>query len=877
MLSWFAPAPAPRDCLTAALLAALCSLLLLGAGVLPTRAVVPFVPERYEPARSEAEVAGTLDPARLALGTATLGDKYNQSLAWDRITQDRLRAGSLPTWSRALGGGAPFVPQMGQVYQPWNLLLLIPGLPSAGVYGLWLLIHHVLLGLGAFWFLRRIGASNAAALVGVVLVVLGLWTQARTHHNVILTAALPLFPVLTLLGTGLDALGRGQRFGAGRIAALGLLLGSSWSAGFAPVALQVTTIAVGWAVLLVATGVAGPRRLAALAPVTGSLALGALLSAAQMIPTLLAASRTSRPQRSPEHLCARGLDTEHLWTALWPDLLHLPTAPDTAPTWWSLAHLDLTTARDFNWPETAFALGLPAVLGLVAWLCLRPPGDPPRSQRLAITLAAVLLPFALSLAMGIRPVVEAVALIPGTTVGDLKRSLFTVAMAAIPLAVLGLDRLAVAGSTPRRIAAAVLLVGVAAPSLWLLGPPLTLDDPEFVAQQVEAIAANPHAADFTREQIEAAMWSRSDELPRNRAVQLATFGRAALVALGATVALALLQGRMLLAVLAALSAAELAHVGRGLVVPVAVEQVTTPARTLGPALEATRAADATRLPRPRFARLEEVDPGGFLDLLPPNLAAYHGLEDAFAYHPLPSARFEELYAALEPGTWIVTGGAGTIGLFREETLRSPWLDLLGIEFVLAEERALPAGGRFVDVSPPGSPTNVRMWRRAPGGTWPRATFVTRMAVEPDVDARLARLAHASAEELRDTVILEDRNAPRLTTTPGATAPATVRVVEHLAEQVTIDVETSTPGYLRLADPYDPGWRATLDDQPAPVFAADHRLRAVHVPAPGRHRIVFRYDAPEVWLPRVLSLLGLAIAALLAVFGLRQRNPTATPR
>ena len=72
-----------------------------------------------------------------------------------------------------------------------------------------------------------------------------------------------------------------------------------------------------------------------------------------------------------------------------------------------------------------------------------------------------------------------------------------------------------------------------------------------------------------------------------------------------------------------------------------------------------------------------------------------------------------------------------------------------------------------------------------------------------------------------------------------------------------------PGYLRLADPYDAGWTATVDGESAPVYCADHYLRAVFLES-GEHEIVFRFDAPRVWLPYWIAAIGLLVAIWLVL-------------
>src|SRR5688500_4571302 len=154
--------PRVREQLQAVALSALCGLAFLGPGAWPGNAVVPFPPEAIEPLRSEVLASGERRLEELLLGNASLGDKYGQSLAWDRITRDALVEGRIPRWTREIGGGASFVPQMGQVYQPWTWLLRL--LPAPGIYGLWFLLHQVVFGWLGYRFLRRIGTSHAAGL-----------------------------------------------------------------------------------------------------------------------------------------------------------------------------------------------------------------------------------------------------------------------------------------------------------------------------------------------------------------------------------------------------------------------------------------------------------------------------------------------------------------------------------------------------------------------------------------------------------------------------------------------------------------------------------------------------------------------------------------
>ena len=65
-----------------------------------------------------------------------------------------------------------------------------------------------------------------------------------------------------------------------------------------------------------------------------------------------------------------------------------------------------------------------------------------------------------------------------------------------------------------------------------------------------------------------------------------------------------------------------------------------------------------------------------------------------------------------------------------------------------------------------------------------------------------------------------------------------------------------------ADTYFPGWVATVDGQPAPVYEAYGFLRGVVVEA-GAHRIEMRYRPKSVYWGAALTALGLFGASLLA--------------
>jgi len=93
-------------------------------------------------------------------------------------------------------------------------------------------------------------------------------------------------------------------------------------------------------------------------------------------------------------------------------------------------------------------------------------------------------------------------------------------------------------------------------------------------------------------------------------------------------------------------------------------------------------------------------------------------------------------------------------------------------------------------------------------------------------------------------------------------------VEDTAERpdaIAAGVRLSHPGYLVILDTADPGWRARVDEAPAPVLRANHAFRAVAVPA-GRHRVELEYR------PRpVRAGIAVSLATAVAVFAALARR------
>jgi hypothetical protein len=97
----------------------------------------------------------------------------------------------------------------------------------------------------------------------------------------------------------------------------------------------------------------------------------------------------------------------------------------------------------------------------------------------------------------------------------------------------------------------------------------------------------------------------------------------------------------------------------------------------------------------------------------------------------------------------------------------------------------------------------------------------------------------------------------------------VAIERYLPETVRIRVRTPQRNLLILADAFDQGWKATIDDAgDIPVLRANVLVRAVIVPA-GEHTITFQYETPLLKAGASASLLGCVVCLAMLAYARRQ--------
>ncbi|MEW4571334.1 hypothetical protein AB1L88_25960 [Tautonia sp. JC769] len=85
----------------------------------------------------------------------------------------------------------------------------------------------------------------------------------------------------------------------------------------------------------------------------------------------------------------------------------------------------------------------------------------------------------------------------------------------------------------------------------------------------------------------------------------------------------------------------------------------------------------------------------------------------------------------------------------------------------------------------------------------------------------------------------------------------VDVVAHEPQRVVLRATLKQPGLVVLADTYYPGWRLTIDGEPAPIIRTNRMMRGAAVPS-GTHELVYTYQPDSFRYGLIGSAVGLVL-------------------
>lgn len=738
-----------------------------------------------------------------------------------RLVAEALLHGRLAQWNPWGGLGFPLVGGgVDAVLHPFNLLLVL--LPFDQGLKAWALASFLVAALGAFLWLRELGASEGAATAGGLALALGGYLVSSTDNLSYLTA---LASVPLLLAAAHAWIARG---GAGRLALVGLAsafaaaAGDPQSWGIAVAALPL------YAAALVARAGAGPLRRAARG--LGAAGAAAIGAAPFLVPVLAWIPASSRGDPLPGFELERYnlLPVRALELAL-PGLFR-----PAALGYWSTLYEAYAGNPSTPLPWVLSEYAGAAAVALAAWAALRS-----RRAALLAAVAGAFLWMAMGRNAGFGQLAAHLPVLSSFRYWE-KVAFFAGLLVAVGAA-LGID--AWAREAPRArglavattVAAALLLAAAAAARLAPGALLAAVARPGYPAESAR------FAANVARALLHAG----------------AALGAVALVAWAGVRGLLSPRARVLAMGAVVVGDLAAANVGAYVLSPYALQR---PRSAMADRLAADGALHRVFTP---FS----LDDSGDAGLRPFERAALRGAAS------LQSGwNVDRRIGNFEPYTGMIPVRAWRYRLRTGSRNELPGVGMWGVGHVVVPGD--PARAAEMGLAPPyvvdgfdatADAYLVRVPHR------PRAYLADEVA---SVDRRGAMefvLDPAAAASPRTVV-----EGP----VPAGYAPprGTARLVRDDPERVEIETDADRPALLVLDDSYAPGWTATVDGARAEILPANYLARGVWTP-PGRHRVVFAYATPGLAAGWAIAAAGAAALAAAAVARRRRAvtGPAAAPR
>ncbi len=154
------------------------------------------------------------------------------------------------------------------------------------------------------------------------------------------------------------------------------------------------------------------------------------------------------------------------------------------------------------------------------------------------------------------------------------------------------------------------------------------------------------------------------------------------------------------------------------------------------------------------------------------------------------------------------------------------------------------------------------------GGYPRAWLTHQAIVEPSHDAVFTRIGKAGSD-FHNVAIVE---SPLPRSLDPNTAGDSVHFSAYEADSMSIDVNTAGTALLVVSEVFYPGWKATVNGQPAEIHKTDGALRGIVVGG-GPSHVVLEYVPVSFYAGAVLSIVTVG-GVLAGCFLLRRRRQTA---
>ncbi len=732
-----------------------------------------------------------------------------------------LREGRLPLWDPYSFCGQPFLANFqAGVFYPVNLLLT-PFSPERQM-GLFVWLHLLIAGLGGAVFMRSLGVSTGAAVVGGLLFATSGSLAVRTGQSTMLASA-AWFPLLLFLA------GRAVERKSWVLSGVGFAC--FILSGFPPIVAWGALLAVAWGIWLWIP-IRKESGVAPLVCLIGSFLLGTALAAIQLMPTAEFIMQTDRIRFPYSTLLSSSWHPVALLRQLIPDYFGTPF---TGGDW-----LHLLKRGDGHYYQSFISTA--AYVGIGGLLLFTIGAGRWRDHR-AIPFFLVTGGVSLLLLLG-TPVLRIVSAMPGLGGARVDRVIHIPVLALCVIAAFGLDRLGRGGRG--RITGQVfpLFLGIVVLVAYLL------------RRKLAFALVGPSAIDLVA--------------PIGLSVMLSGVMLVAFLAIFRWAPFLKRAGLLIPAIGLLLIAdtglqARRCHVTAG--------ENGLPHETDEIRFLTGRAQGEGGGEEGRIVRFKD-------EILPPNLPGIFGIRDVAGYNAL-SIKWYRRYFANMAGSAVKERRINPVTALL--SINSPLLDRLGARFILTGtddyglDRPVLYNGRVrildnptayprayltyqvVNLEKPAQAYAILSHPQTPRFT---ATIERReIVLEPD-DKSLLRI--------KDWIAPEGSPVPATSFGPEESIGDDVRFMVDEPERITIDCASQGGRLLVLSDTWYPGWKAWVDGVESPLYRVNRIFRGVVLPR-GVHRVEFRYLPRSFAAGRLISGIALVITLVGAALSLLTRR------
>ncbi len=232
---------------------------------------------------------------------------------------------------------------------------------------------------------------------------------------------------------------------------------------------------------------------------------------------------------------------------------------------------------------------------------------------------------------------------------------------------------------------------------------------------------------------------------------------------------------------------------------------------------------------------------------PANAGLWYRFQDIQGYDPLILRRYMQYVNKSQH----LPPDNGVVNMQYIRDMENPLIDMLNLKYVI------DCGSN-------------RIVRRS---TFLPRAYVVHQAVVKDVEEILDFMMGQDFDPLKTAVFSSQSNASGMATqSTHGKAKETCRVLSYTGDEITIDVDLYTPGFLVISEINYPGWQVFVNGRKENLLTANYLFRSVPLSA-GKHTVRFVFNPVSFKIGSIVSVASLAGVVIgLLVFGRSKRRP-----